>query len=240
MKLLVLLAHPDDETILCGATIDKLIENNHQVVVGFYTKNEQAYFGNERQSGRTKRTINEVKSSSLVLGFKYKFLGFKDMDLVRNKSALIRTTITEIRRVKPDIIITHNLNDKHIDHRTLAEIVPEANFQSGCNLFGGHTKWKAELMLQGEVDLEMTSSFNFTMVSLVKKVNLDQKIKAFCSYDSVNNEHSTDLEWLLQKIRITAQLRGKAIGGDFGEAFLLNSYSPLSVESAELLKEFLK
>jgi LmbE family N-acetylglucosaminyl deacetylase len=240
MKILILLAHPDDETILCGATIDKLIKNKHTVSVSFFTKNEQAYFGKEKQNLRVARTVNEAKQSSRVLGFKYSFLGFKDMDLVKDKGALIRAAIKEIRRVKPDIIITHNLNDKHIDHRTLAEIVPEANFQSGCNLCGGYTKWKAELIFQGEVDLEMTSLFSFTVVSLVKKVNLDQKIKAFSSYDSVKNEPSTGLEWLLEKIRITAQLRGKAIGGDFGEAFYLNSYSPLSVKSAELLKEFLK
>lgn len=240
MKILVLLAHPDDETILCGATIDKLVENSHQVFVSFYTKNEQAYFGNEKQSGRTKRTVDEVKSSSRVLGFKYNFLGFKDMDLVKDKGALIRTTITEIRRVKPDIIITHNLNDKHIDHRTLAEIVPEANFQSGCKLCGGDKVWKAVLILQGEVDLEMTSLFNFSAVSSVSKQNLNQKIKAFESYDSVKNEHAANQNWLTEKITITARLRGKAIGDEYGEAFILNNYSPLPASSFRFLSELLR
>lgn len=240
MKVLVLVAHPDDETILSGAVIDKLVKNHHQVFVGFYTKNEQAYFGKEKQQSRVKRTIAEAKLSSRVLGFKYNFLGFKDMDLVKDKGLLIRTTIKEIRRVKPDIIITHNLNDKHIDHKALAEIVPEANFQSGCKLCGGDKVCKASLILQGEVDLEMTALFNFTVVALVSQKNINQKIKAFSCYDSVKNEHDTDKKWLWDKIEITAKLRGKTVGGKFGEAFSLNNYSPLSVQAIKLLTEFIK
>ncbi len=240
MKILILLAHPDDETILCGATIDKLVRNGHQVFVCFFTKNEQAYFGSETQEKRVKRTIKEAKQSSRVLGFKCNFLDFKDMDLVKDKGLLIRAAIREIRRVRPDIIITHNINDKHIDHKSLAEVIPEANFQSGCKLCGGENVWKAGLVLQGEVDLEMTSAFSFTLVSLVNQVNLDKKIKAFCCYDSVKNEHDSDQRWLSEKIKMTAELRGKAVGGKFGEAFYLNSYSPISSLAAQLLHEFLE
>jgi len=37
MKVLVLVAHPDDETIICGGTIDKLIKKGHEVFVTFFT-----------------------------------------------------------------------------------------------------------------------------------------------------------------------------------------------------------
>ncbi|MDZ7586184.1 MAG: PIG-L family deacetylase [Patescibacteria group bacterium] len=235
MKILVLVAHPDDETIMCGGTIDKLVNSKHEVYVSFYTKNEQAFFGKEKQQFRVKRTTKEAELSSKVLGFKYNFLDFKDMDLVKDKGLLIRSTINEIRRVKPDVIITHNLNDKHIDHRTLAEIVPEANFQSGCRLCGGHEIWKAGIVLQGEVDLEMTSSFNFNIISSLSVKNITKKIKAFSSYESVKNEHQTTQDWLFEKIKITAKLRGMTVGNEYGEAFCLNNYSPISAASTKLL-----
>ncbi|MBU1322978.1 PIG-L family deacetylase [Patescibacteria group bacterium] len=240
MNILLLVAHPDDETIMCGATIDKLVHNQHKVYVSFYTKNEQAYFGKEKQQSRVKRTVKEAELSSKLLGFKYNFLGFKDMDLAKDKGLLIRATIKEIRRVKPDIIITHNLNDKHIDHKTLAEIVPEANFQSGCCLCGGHEIWKAEIVLKGEVNLEMTSSFSFDFISSVSAKNITKKIKAFNGYESVKNEHQTTQAWLLEKIKITAKLRGATIGNEYGEAFCLNNYSPISGTSTKLLSQFLE
>lgn len=49
MKILVLVAHPDDEVIMCGASIDKLVKKDHSVFVTFYTHNDQAYFGQENQ-----------------------------------------------------------------------------------------------------------------------------------------------------------------------------------------------
>jgi len=240
MKVLVLVAHPDDETIICGGTIDKLVRSGHRVEVRFYTKNEQAFFGKESQQKRVKRTINEAKQSSRVLGFGYKFLGFKDMELQKDKGKLIQATIREIRRAKPDIIVTHNLNDKHVDHRTLAEVVPEANWQSGCQLAGGLKVWKAGLVLQGEVDLEMTTGFSFQLISSLSLKNLEQKIKAFRCYQSVKNEHPAEQGWLEEKIKITARLRGQTVAVKYGEAFCLNDYSPVTAVSLNLLAQILK
>ena len=185
MKILVLIAHPDDEVIMCGATIDKLVKNGHRVYVTYYTLNDQAYFKNETQSMRRRRTMKEAIRSSQHLGYNVCFLIFQDMQLEKDKGLLIQTTIKEIRRIKPDIVITHHAEDKHIDHRTLGEIVPEANFQSGCALCGGQQTWKAPVVLQGEIDLEMTSSFNFHVVSAVSEENLKRKIESFILYESV-------------------------------------------------------
>jgi len=240
MKILVLVAHPDDETIICGGTIDKLINRDYQVEVGFYTKNEQAFFGKETQPKRVKRTIRETKKSSQVLGFGYKFLGFKDMELQKDKGELIQATIKEIRRVKPDIIITHGLNDRHIDHRSLAEVVPEANWQSDCLVAGGSQTWRAGTVLQGEVDLEMTTGFTFQLVSALSLKNIQQKIKAFSCYQSVKNEHPADAGWLEEKIKITARLRGQSINVKYGEAFSLSRFSPVNAASLALLAQVLK
>src|SRR3990167_9650386 len=113
MKILVLLSHPDDETIMCGGTIDKLVSLKNEVFVTFYTHNDQAYFGKEQQEKRRERAEQEAKRSSRYLKFFLNFLDFEDMQVEKDKGLLIQQTIYEIRRVKPDIIITHNRNDKH-------------------------------------------------------------------------------------------------------------------------------
>lgn len=240
MKILVLVAHPDDETIMCGATINKLVAAGGQVFVTFYTHNDQAFFGTEQQSQRQKRAEKEAKKSSKCLKYNLNFLNFQDMQVEKDKGLLIQETIHEIRRVKPDVIITHNQNDKHIDHRTISGIVPEANFQSGCNLCGGSVLWRAKAVLQGEIDLEMTSLFDFNIVSEISKKNLQKKIKSFLLYASVNDEHKTGQKWLAEKLEICARLRGKAIDTEYGEAFILNNYTPLDFRSLQLVTDLLR
>lgn len=239
MKILVLIAHPDDEVIMCGATIDKLVKNRHSVYVTYFTLNDQAYFKKEIQSMRRRRGMKEAIRSSQHLGYNVRFLKFQDMQLEKDKGLLIQTTIQEIRRIKPDIVITHHPEDKHIDHRTLGEIVPEANFQSGCALCGGQLTWKAPVVLQGEIDLEMTSFFNFHVVSAVSKENLKRKIESFLFYESVKNEHGTDESWLRTKLQHVAEFRGMSVGVVFGEAFILNNYQPLGHKAIELMNSFL-
>jgi len=240
MRVLVLVAHPDDEVIMCGATIDKLVRKGHSLFVTFYTQNDQAYFNNVSQSERQKRAIIEAKKSSKILGFDLNFLRFQDMELEKNKGVLIQNTIREIRRVEPDVIITHHLGDKHIDHRTLAEIVSEANFQSGCKLCGGKKKWAAKVVLQGEVSLEMTTPFDFQVVSSVSKENIKNKLKAFSCYESVKDEHNTAQDWLYKRLENVAQLRGKAIGVSYGEVFMLSNYSPLDAGSLSIVSKILE
>lgn len=240
MKILVLIAHPDDETIMCGGTIDKLISSGNKVFVTFYTHNDQAYFGKEGQDKRRQRAEQEAKRSSKHLKYSLNFLNFEDMQIGKDQGLLIQATIKEIRRIKPDIIITHNQNDKHIDHRTIGKIVPEANFQSGCDLCGGDVTWQAQAVLQGEIDLEMTSLFDFNIVSEISKKNLQKKIKSFLLYVSVNDEHKTGQKWLAVKLEICARLRGKAIGTEYGEAFLLNNYKPLDFRSLQLVADLLR
>lgn len=238
MKILVLIAHPDDEVIMCGATIDKLVKNRHRVYVTYYTLNDQAYFNKETQSMRRRRAMKEAIQSGEYLGYDVNFLKLQDMQLEKDKGKLIQSTIREIRRIKPDIIITHHTADKHIDHRTLSEIVPEANFQSGCELCGGKQTWKATVILQGEIDLEMTSTFNYHVVSSISEENLKRKIKSFSFYESVKNEHGTDKSWLRTKLEHLAELRGMSVGQAFGEAFILNNYQPLDNKAIGLMNSF--
>ncbi|MFZ2024896.1 MAG: PIG-L family deacetylase [Microgenomates group bacterium] len=240
MNIQIVVAHPDDEIIMCGATIDKLIHAHHHVHVTFCTLNDQAYFGSETQSHRMRRAKNEAIRSSRKLGYTVSFLGYKDMEVEHNKGLLMQHIIREIRKRKPDVIITHHGSDKHIDHRTIGEIIPEANFQSGCNLCGGNKTWSAHAVLQGEIDLEMTSIFIFDTVSAVTEKNINQKMQAFQCYASVDAEHKTETTWLVKKCTFVASLRGRSIGKKYGEAFIINNYSPLDHEAVRMIGEVIK
>ena len=228
MKVLVLVAHPDDEAIMCGATIHKLVRKGHSVHVSFFTRNDEAYFGDETQDNRRLRAVNEAQASGSFLGFTVGQLLFKDMELGNDKGELLRAIIREIRRVKPDIIITQHPHDRHTDHAALGYAVPEANFQSGNELCGGNETWAASAVIQGEVNLEMTMPFDFDVVSAVNTQDLKAKLKTFTLYASVMTEHGSDKGWLQRKLEMNAELRGHAAGLTHGEAFTINTYVPLT------------
>lgn len=228
MKVHVLVAHPDDEIIMCGATIDKLVKNGHSVTVTFLTKNEQAYFSDESSEQRAIRAVKESEQSGKLVGYEVRYLPFKDMELSAKEGLVIQAVVDEIRTVKPDIIITEHPDDRHIDHACVGRLVPEANFQSGNKLCGGNITWSAPLILQGEVNLEMTMPFEYDIVSRVSEENLDVKLRAFSTYESVMSEHGTEKQWLSEKIRFSAKARGKSAGLAAGEAFTINSYVPLT------------
>lgn len=240
MKILVLVAHPDDEIIMCGATIDKLVQKKHQVHVTYYTKNDQAFFNNETQDQRRKRAQQEAIKASQILNYQTNFLNFEDMHVIKDEGLLLKETIHEIRRVKPDIILTHNDIDKHIDHRTIGRVVAEANFQSGCDLLGGKNVWSAQTVLQGEIDLESTTPFRFEIISEVSEENLKRKIKAYQAYLSVSGEHKTEKSWLVKRFQMLASLRGQTVGSYYGEAFILNDYAPLKSSNLVTIAKLLE
>ncbi|MBC7567001.1 MAG: PIG-L family deacetylase [Pedobacter sp.] len=240
MKILVLVAHPDDEAILCGATINKLVRKGHDVHVTFFTRNDEAYFGHESQQDRQKRAVLESRKSSKMLGFSMTNLKFLDMHLVDNKALLMKAIIKVIRLVQPTVIITEHSEDKHIDHRTLGDLVPEANFQSGHNLCGGTLKWSAPLILHGEINLEMTMPFAFEAISNVSAIDIIQKEAAFHCYATVDKEHSIDAAWLNKKLKYVAQIRGQSAGYMFGEAFTISSYTPIAPSALRACAEVLE
>ncbi len=131
-RILVIVAHPDDETIGMGGTISKLVKDGDSVDVISMT---------DGVSSRTKSSSFEIeerqksaKYASEILGFRwFKQLNFPDnaMDTV----ALI-DIVKEIELVKeelyPDVIYTHSAADLNVDHRitleaTLTAFRPQPN-----------------------------------------------------------------------------------------------------------------
>lgn len=123
-KILVLAAHPDDETIGCGGTILKHILSNDKVFCIYFTDGVGA-----RKNKNNKKEINERKKSAKkaekILGFRWmeKYCGFfPDNELDKVSLLKIIKIIEKIKKiVSPDIIYTHCPYDLNIDHQKIAE-----------------------------------------------------------------------------------------------------------------------
>ena len=114
-KVLVVAAHPDDETLGCGGTIAKHIAQGDQVFCLIMA-------GNHRSPDITDYFISAMEVLGLV---NYKLLGLPDMELEKSTLWSLAQSIENfIREIGvPDIIYTHSSRELSQDHRITAEAV---------------------------------------------------------------------------------------------------------------------
>lgn len=112
MNILAIGAHPDDLEFGCGGTLLKLskISNIYLLVL---TKGEVG--------GDPEVRVKEQNISARILGAKKVFWSnYFDTQIPLSKD-LINTIENVIRKVNPQLIFTHYINDTHQDHRNTAQ-----------------------------------------------------------------------------------------------------------------------
>ena len=180
-KILVIVAHPDDETLGCGGTILKLIRDGYSADVMFLTdgvssrENKDIFI----KKFAISRKHNALKACN-VLGFKkVKFYDFPDNSLDTVAQLEISKVIElEIKKSKPDLIFTHNSEDLNIDHRIVAEsTIIATRFYNKQ-----HTIVSYEILSSTDLNFHMNNS-NFKPNFFVDiKKTIKNKIRAFKEY----------------------------------------------------------
>ena len=214
-SVLIIAAHPDDETIGCGGTILKHINNGDTVNIITLT---------DGVSSRDSLSPSDEKERNIAANNAIKLLGanwvgcgsFPDNNM---DSIPILQIIKFIESYKkeyyPNIIYTHSPNDLNVDHgiaamATLTAFRPEP------------TEKYDEIRF-----FEVASSSDFSVTQLNNKFEpnlfininnfLEKKIKALECYDEEirNYPHSRSYK----KIEALAEYRGAQSGMNFAEAF---------------------
>ena len=119
-KVLVICAHPDDETLGLGGTLALHSINKESVNVLIFADGESA-----RNKSMKKIEMREAqaKKACKILGIKkVEFLRYEDQKLDTIPLIEISKKIeTKIQQFKPDILYTHFGSDVNQDHRKLFE-----------------------------------------------------------------------------------------------------------------------
>ena len=114
MKILFLLAHPDDEAYGPYGTILKLVKQGHKVTVFCLCNGERP--GNEKVSADR---VFAFKENCELAGVEWKIQNNPDLSLKYNETVANVTGIIDF--FKPDAVYTHNISDLNNDHRIVAE-----------------------------------------------------------------------------------------------------------------------
>lgn len=213
-KIIIIGAHPDDETLGAGGTLlshkflgDKIYWINATEI------NEQVGYSSEQIK---KREI-QIKKVIKLYGFeKFYQLNFTTTQL--NSLSLLKliSQISKIfKEIKPEIIYTLNRSDAHSDHRILFEAV------YSCTKSFRHPYIKKILMYECLSETEFSAPFSEYIfipnyfVDITKF--LDEKIEIMKIFESEIGTHPFPRSE--KNIRALASFRGATAGVESAEAF---------------------
>ncbi len=212
-KVLVIVAHSDDETIGCGGYIKKLSISNYEVKAISFT---DGISSRGRSILKKKERIKKSIKASKILGFQWlKRFNFPDNALDSIPLIKIIKKIENIKKkFNPELLITHNFSDLNIDHRIIAEAAltafrPEPNSK-----------------LKKFITFEVPSSTDFRNLkkknfhpNLYIDINhtINFKLKALSCYESEIKKYPHSRS--KKAIENLAKIRGNQVGLKFAESF---------------------
>ena len=220
-NILTLFAHPDDETLAAGATINKLSNNGCRIHVAIPASGVHARKNVQDKKVRDKKLLNlqndsikalskiGVKKSDIYLG------EFDDNELDKySLLELIHWIEKIIIKIKPDAIFTHHRYCTNIDHRYCHEAVVVAtrpSINSHIPVFCGEVPSSTGYLKP--VQWEPNYFFDVT------EKDIDAKILAMQTFkdEARPDPHPRSPEVL----KSLAKVRGSEGGFFFAEAFMI-------------------
>lgn len=212
-KILVIVAHPDDEILGVGGTILKHIKKGEEVSILILSDGEISKDGNVDVEKRE----SQAKKVTQCLGVKNIFTErlpdnqFDSISLLR----ITKEVEKVIKIVEPDTVYTHHVYDLNIDHRLTFQAVltacrPQLNF---CV--------KKILTFETLSSTEWQIKDQNNMFCPTEHVNIsdfiDRKIEILKIYKDELREYPHPRS--VEGVRVLAQYRGMEVGLKYAEAF---------------------
>jgi LmbE family N-acetylglucosaminyl deacetylase len=134
LKLMCVLAHPDDESLGTGGILAKYAAEGVETYLVTATRGERGWFGSKEEypGARVLGKIREaeLRAAAKVLGIRLvDFLNYLDGDLDQARPDVVISKIVErLRRVKPDVVVTFGPEGGygHPDHIAISQLTTAA------------------------------------------------------------------------------------------------------------------
>jgi N-acetylglucosamine malate deacetylase 1 len=198
-KVLVLAPHTDDMELGCGATVNRLIEEGHDVYCAAFSACQQSVLSDFPSD----ILITEIKESSDVLGLPPQNLILYDYNVrtFNFHRQEILDHILELKRdINPELVFIPSLTDIHQDHYTIAH----ESFRA----------FKFSTLLSYELpwnNLSFVTSCFYTL----SEENVQKKVDAIACYKSQAHRMYANENF----VRSLATIRGVQINQKYAECF---------------------
>ena len=209
-------AHPDDETLGCGATLALHAERGDSIHALFMTDGVSSRGANDEKEAEIRHTA--ALAALDTLGIKqFEFLRFADNELDKYPILkIIKNIENTISQIKPDIIYTHYPHDLNIDH----QIVARATLTAARPLPGVCVKKILFYEVVSSTEWGIDDGNRFVPNYYVNvSESFDRKLEAIKFYEVENRPfpHPRSLEVLTA----LATKRGSEVGVNKAEGFRL-------------------
>jgi LmbE family N-acetylglucosaminyl deacetylase len=221
-KILVVVAHPDDEVLGCGGSIAKWSKDGHDIHILIMAEGATS---RDKNRDRLKKK-NELESLSNSAQIASKILGVQSVELLnfpdnRMDSVdlldVVKTIEDYTEKLKPDVVITHHTGDLNIDHQITHQAVITA-----CRPQPEQTvKRILSFEVPSATEWQSSTVFNHFVPNWFENISetLELKIKALKAYKSEMRKwpHARSIK----AVEHLARWRGASMGYKAAEAFML-------------------
>ena len=210
-NILVVAAHPDDETLGCGGTIQKFRKLGHQVYVMIFTDGESSRKKNIKIRGSQLTKVSKVLDFKL---FKQHRFPDNELDKVSNLELTKKIEIA-IAKINPQIVLTHSSKDLNIDHNiinnatvTACRPFPKSNIKELLFFeIPSSTEWNFN---------SKNTKFNPNKFFDIEKF-IDKKLEVLKIYESEMKQYPHPRS--LEGVEVLSKYRGQSVGVKYAEAF---------------------
>lgn len=223
-RILLVVAHPDDELLGLGATMHKLINEHectiHVIILGEGLTSRSDNRDTQLWEKEMETHRQNIKEAQSVIG--YQSLSIYDFPDNRFDSVALLDIIKVIEKekatFKPEIIFTHHGGDLNIDHQRTFEAVI-----TSCRPMA-HEMVKTIITFETPSGTEWRAStdprhFIPNLFFNVSKADVDAKIKGMQCYEYEKRLYPHPRSPLA--LTIQAQRWGISVGCEYAEAFCL-------------------
>jgi len=196
-RVLAVGAHPDDIELGCAGTLAKITKEGGKAICVYLSRGEK--------SGNPETRSNESVAALSKLGVKDVVFGdFPDTNIPHTHDCIqfLEDYCTEF---KPDLVLTHSINDAHQDHRTVGWLSHSAFRNCKKILAYESPRVTHDFKPQFFVDISEMIETKWNCL----KTHSSQKTKRYLSYESMVN---------------LAYFRGSQVGVKAAEAFEIIHY----------------
>ena len=227
-KIMIIVAHPDDETLGCGGLISKLVREKKNIFVLIVAEGSSCRFSTSASKHELEIQKLAIKKRSKMLERSMHYLGVQDIcELNLRCGALSAMPLIEINQLiekpirawQPDTVITHSYIDSNLDHQTVFESVRIATRPTANST----VKTVLSCEIPSSTDWSFVESFSPNYFIELDDDDLTNKIEALKFYEKEipGKNHPRSLD----NIKALAKIRGSQVGVEYAEAFCLIRHS---------------
>lgn len=199
MDVLALSPHTDDTELSAGGTINRLVDEGHDVHYVVFSTCDASLSDDE--SGMLRREFESVME--LVEPADYYVLDYVVRRFDERRQDILEDIVRIRDDIQPDLVIGPSVNDHHQDHSVVANEMIRA-FKNGPRIIAYEQPWNQV-------------SFDTQLFSTVSETDVENKLQQLEQYGSQLDRNRPYFDEAF--VRGWARMRGLQAEGTYAEAF---------------------